>query len=74
MTKRFYEFGPFRIDRVNHVLLRDGKVLPLKPKVFDTLLVLVEAHDRVLDKDEMMSGLGLRQWLKNPISVRTFTC
>jgi len=57
MTKRFYEFGPFRIDRVNHVLLRDGKVLPLKPKVFDTLLVLVEAHDRVLDKDEMMSRL-----------------
>jgi DNA-binding winged helix-turn-helix (wHTH) protein/TolB-like protein/Tfp pilus assembly protein PilF len=57
MTKRFYEFGPFRIDTVNHVLLRDGKVLPLKPKVFDTLLVLVEARDRVLDKDEMMSRL-----------------
>jgi TolB-like protein/DNA-binding winged helix-turn-helix (wHTH) protein/Tfp pilus assembly protein PilF len=57
MTKRFYQFGHFRIDKVNHVLLRDGKVLPLKPKVFDTLLVLVEARDRVLDKDEMMSRL-----------------
>lgn len=57
MSKRFYEFGPFRIDKANHVLLRDGKVLPLKPKVFDTLIVLIEARDRVLDKDEMMSRL-----------------
>jgi DNA-binding winged helix-turn-helix (wHTH) protein/TolB-like protein/Flp pilus assembly protein TadD len=57
MSKRFYGFGPFRVDTVNHVLLRDGEALPLKPKVFDTLLVLVENRGRVLDKDEMMSRL-----------------
>ncbi|MFL6210820.1 MAG: winged helix-turn-helix domain-containing protein [Pyrinomonadaceae bacterium] len=57
MSKRFYQFGPFRIDTVNHVLLRDGETLPLKPKVFDTLLVLVENRERVLDKDELMSRL-----------------
>ena len=57
MGNRFYEFGPFRVDKLNHLLLRDGKALPLKPKVFDTLLVLVEARDRVLDKDELMSRL-----------------
>lgn len=57
MATRFYEFGPFRIDKLNHVLLREGQVLPLKPKVFDTLLVLVENRDRVIDKDELLSRL-----------------
>lgn len=57
MSARFYEFGPFQIDKVNHVLLRDGETLPLKPKVFDTLLLLVENRGRVLDKDELLSRL-----------------
>jgi len=57
MSARFYEFGPFRVDTVNHVLLRNGETIPLKPKVFDTLLVLVENRTRVLDKDELMSRL-----------------
>src|ERR1041384_7223425 len=57
MSARFYEFGPFRIDKVNHVLMRDGETLPLKPKVFDTLLLLVENQGRVLDKDELLTRL-----------------
>lgn len=57
MSIRFYEFGPFRIDKLNHVLLRDGAKVSLKPKVFDTLVVLVESRDRVLDKNELMSQL-----------------
>jgi DNA-binding winged helix-turn-helix (wHTH) protein/TolB-like protein/Tfp pilus assembly protein PilF len=57
MSTRFYEFGPFRIDKLNHVLLRDGAAVPLKPKVFDTLVLLVESRDRVLDKNELMSRL-----------------
>ena len=57
MRTRFYEFGPFRVDTLNHVLLRDGETLPLKPKVFDTLLVLIENRGRVLDKDELISRL-----------------
>ena len=57
MNTRFYEFGPFRVDTLNHVLLRDGGTLPLKPKVFDTLLVLIENRGRVLDKDELISRL-----------------
>ena len=38
MSRRFYKFGQFSVDALNHVLLRDGETLPLKPKVFDTLL------------------------------------
>src|SRR2546427_10858352 len=57
MSTRFYEFDPFQIDKLNHVVLRDGEMLPLKPKVFDTLLLLVENRGRVLDKDELLRRL-----------------
>src|SRR5438309_7445229 len=57
MSARYYEFGPFRVDTLNHVLLRHGKAVSLKPKVFDTLLVLVENRERLLDKDELLSRL-----------------
>src|SRR5262245_1079077 len=49
-----YEFGPFRLDAAEHLLLRDGAVVPLQPKVFDLLLALVERHGRLLEKDELM--------------------
>jgi DNA-binding winged helix-turn-helix (wHTH) protein len=40
--KRFYEFGPFRVDTSERVLLREGQPVMLSPKLFDTLLALVE--------------------------------
>jgi len=46
----FYEFGPFRLDTVERLLLREGEVVPLAPKAFETLLALVEHHGRVLKK------------------------
>jgi len=51
---RFHEFGPFRIDTIKRLLLRDGEPVALKAKCFETLLVLVEARGQVLDKDELM--------------------
>jgi tetratricopeptide (TPR) repeat protein/DNA-binding winged helix-turn-helix (wHTH) protein len=55
--KHVYAFGPFRIDGVKRLLLRDCKTIPLTPKAFDTLLVLVVNHERVLEKDELMDLL-----------------
>ncbi len=56
-TAHSYEFGPFHIDTANHLLLRDGQVVPLKPKVFDALVVLVENRGRVSEKDKLMGLL-----------------
>jgi DNA-binding winged helix-turn-helix (wHTH) protein len=39
---RFYEFGDFRLDATKRLLLRGGEPVPLTPKVFDTLLYMVE--------------------------------
>jgi DNA-binding winged helix-turn-helix (wHTH) protein len=54
-VKRSYEFGPFRLDPQDRTLLRDGELVPLTIKAFDTLLVLVENAGRVISKDELMS-------------------
>src|SRR5690348_17197820 len=56
-TRQLYEFGPFRLDVDERLLMRDGRMAPLPPKVFDTLLVLVENSGRVVSKDELMQSL-----------------
>ena len=50
----FYEFGPFRLDVGERLLLRDGKPVPLPPKDFEMLLVLVENGGRILEKGELL--------------------
>ena len=52
-----YEFGPFRLDARERRLIREGKAIPLAPKVFDTLVALVEGGGRLIDKDELMMRL-----------------
>lgn len=51
--KGFYEFGPFRLDAAEYVLSRNGQILPLTPKLFEILLVLVENSGHVVDKNEL---------------------
>jgi DNA-binding winged helix-turn-helix (wHTH) protein/TolB-like protein/Tfp pilus assembly protein PilF len=55
--KHFYEFGPFCVDLTERQLRRGGRVVPLTPKVFDTLLVFLESRGRTLKKDELMQRL-----------------
>ena len=50
-----YEFGPFRLNRAEGVLFCRGEVVPLTPKAFDTLSVLVKHSGHVVGKDELMS-------------------
>ncbi len=52
-----YEFGPFRLDASERMLLRYGEPVPLTPKVLDTLLVLVEHGGRLVEKNELMKTL-----------------
>ena len=52
-----YEFGPFRVDPEKQVLLRDNLPIPVTPKTFETLLVLVRHSREVVSKDELMKQL-----------------
>jgi DNA-binding winged helix-turn-helix (wHTH) protein/TolB-like protein len=53
----FYEFGPFLLDTIQHVLLKEGRAVALTPKTFDTLLLLVQNSGRMLSKEELMKSL-----------------
>src|SRR5258707_1980983 len=55
--KHFYEFGPFRLDPTERLLLRNNQTVSLAPKAFDTLLLLVENSGHLLTKDELMKRL-----------------
>jgi DNA-binding winged helix-turn-helix (wHTH) protein/Tfp pilus assembly protein PilF len=52
-----YEFGSSRLDAVKRCLLRDGEIVPLQPKDFETLLVLIRERERVVGKEELIERL-----------------
>jgi len=55
LQSQIYEFGEFRVNAAKRLLLRDtGEIIPLTPKIFDTLLYLVEHNGKVIEKDELM--------------------
>src|ERR1041385_535179 len=53
-SSRFYLFDGFRVDVNERLLFKDNREIPLTPKVFDTLLVLLENSGHVLTKKELM--------------------
>ncbi|MBS1792538.1 MAG: PD40 domain-containing protein [Acidobacteria bacterium] len=52
--KHFYEFAEFRLDLKNKSLTRHNSPVQITRKMFETLLVLVENADRLVEKDELM--------------------
>ena len=54
---QLYKFGQFCLDVSEPVLRRDGRVAPLSPKLFDTLLALIENRGRIPGKAELMQAI-----------------
>jgi DNA-binding winged helix-turn-helix (wHTH) protein/tetratricopeptide (TPR) repeat protein len=52
-----FEFGDFRVEAHTRRLLQKGEAVPLTPKVFDTLLYLVENRGKVVEKDDLMQAV-----------------
>src|ERR1700688_997051 len=52
--RAFYEFDRYSLDLTQRVLLRDGELIPLAPKLFHLLSALVEAEGRVVGKEELL--------------------
>lgn len=57
MSKKDFEFGPFHLSVTNGLLLRHNLPLSLSPKVFDTLVLLIENRGRLVGKDEIMEAI-----------------
>jgi DNA-binding winged helix-turn-helix (wHTH) protein/tetratricopeptide (TPR) repeat protein len=50
-------FGDFELDGSTYKLLRGGAEISLQPKVFDAIRYLLENHDRVVLKEELLEAL-----------------
>ena len=49
-----YKFGPFLLDQGERILLHGEELVPLTPKAFDTLVVLVESAGHLVTKEKLL--------------------
>jgi len=56
-ARRFYEFGPFRLDPNRHRLFRGDEVVALSPKAIETLILLVTNRGKLLERETLMDAL-----------------
>jgi len=57
VVPKIYSFGPFRLEVAERRLLRDGELVALTGKAFDTLLALVEAAGTLQTQQALMDRL-----------------
>ena len=50
----YHRFGSYQLDEAERRLLRNGVKVPLTPKVFDTLLILVQNAGRLVTKEHLL--------------------
>ncbi len=55
--REIFEFGPFRLDVRERLLLQEGEPIALAPKVFDLLLILVRNAGCLVRKQELREVL-----------------
>ena len=57
LTNNLYRFGEFSLDAQARVLRRGSEAVPLTPKAFDVLLLLIQNVGKTVSKDELMQAV-----------------
>jgi TolB-like protein/DNA-binding winged helix-turn-helix (wHTH) protein/thioredoxin-like negative regulator of GroEL len=57
LTSNLYEFDEFRLDAQSRVLRRAGTAVPLTPKAFDVLLLLIQSAGKIVTKEELLKAV-----------------
>jgi len=71
---RCFNFGNFTLDLERRLLLRDGEPVPLTPKAFDTLALLVRRSGHVVGKDELLEEIWADAFVEeSTIAQNVFT-
>jgi len=55
--RQICEFGDFRADPAEQLLLHRGQPVALALKIFETLLIRLKSEGRMIDNDEFIRGL-----------------
>ena len=53
-VRTYYHFGSFRLDVAARVLLRAGEIVPLTPKIFETLLLLLQHRGKLVERAQLI--------------------
>ena len=53
-TRQLYQFGPFRVDPEKELLLREDETVPIAPKAFQVLLVLIRKNNQLVTKEDLL--------------------
>ncbi len=69
-----YAFGPFYLNPSEHILLRDGRRLELRPKLFATLVMLVSNAGRLLTKEELLQDIWPGAFVEEVGLARNISC
>lgn len=64
MARRFFEFESFRVDVSERQLWRDGSLVPLTPKVFDMLLLLLENKGETVEKERLIREVWVETFVE----------
>ncbi|MEP6787927.1 MAG: winged helix-turn-helix domain-containing protein [Acidobacteriota bacterium] len=64
MGQEKFFFDDFEVDELTRSLLKCGQLLPLSPKAFDILFVLVEHHGEVLSKQNLLDLVWKDQFVE----------
>jgi DNA-binding winged helix-turn-helix (wHTH) protein/TolB-like protein/Tfp pilus assembly protein PilF len=62
-----YAFGPFRLDVARQELTRGDEPVPLTPKAFDTLRLLVEAAGAVVTKEALLAEVWRDRFVEESV-------
>jgi DNA-binding winged helix-turn-helix (wHTH) protein/Tol biopolymer transport system component len=66
-----FVFDGFSLDPSHRLLMRGGEAVPLHPKAFELLTMLVENSDRVLTKNELLNSIWESQFVEeNNLAVQ----
>lgn len=65
VSARFYSFGPFCLDTVNHSVSRNGQLVPLQPKAYEVLWMLIQNAGRTVTRKELKNAIwGADIWVE----------
>jgi DNA-binding winged helix-turn-helix (wHTH) protein len=64
LKRQKFEFEDFLLDAKEKTLTRGGKPLSITPKAFQLLLVLVENHGHLVEKDELMNSVWAESFVE----------
>lgn len=68
-----YAFSEFELDLDTYELRREGRPLPVQPKVFDLLRTLIDRRERVVTKAELLEELWPNEHVSESSIPRTVT-